>query len=314
MSGLFTQSAYVLLERPAGLDAVAGKLGAFGAVNRVETGLPWTFGGSTLLLPMLGSERGRVVVDVVDRPWPDDMEDPQRDPDLFGAWGFGQFGPRVWPGSLLRACQHHWGADVAARARKHRAFVRVRTTYAAGARGDEPVVPPDYDPLPELLLLTRVASALLDVPGALAYFNPSGESLREPHLVRQALEEHDGGGLPPYFVWFNRRLVHFEGSDWSMTDLVGLGQLGRPDHEACYPRRQVDPNDVPLFLYNTAHVLLSQGITVRDGQTTNNPYVRGQDWRARNFSRGKMPPPRPVVRWFPQGSDPPEALLAEAEE
>lgn len=311
MKGIFTQSSYVLLDRPVTLDAAVKKLGEFELLGRQKPAESWAFGGPAAVLAMPGVRRGRVVVDVVDQPWPDGMGDPKADPDVFGAWGTGQFGPFVWPGSLARACRHAWSDELADAAQEHQAFIRVRSTHAAGSKGSDPILADDSDATSELLLVTQVALALLGLKGAVAYFNPNGESLRDGAFVREQLDGHDRGGPLPLLAWVNRRLFHFDRGGWSMTDLVGLQQLDAQDMEACYPSDGYDHESIPYFLYNTANTLVTRGVSVQEGMTTNNPYGRGEDWEARTFRQGKQEPPRPVVRWFPCGSKPPKALLRE---
>ena len=71
-----------------------------------------------------------LVVDIVDRPWPDDLAAAQRVPAIGSAWRVGAFGAVATPGALARASDQPWMWDGTAALKQHRAFVRIRTTHA----------------------------------------------------------------------------------------------------------------------------------------------------------------------------------------
>ena len=231
---------------------------------------------------------------------------------LFAAWSMGHFGPGAFPGGLQRATQNcwHW-EDGAAVAQRHTSFVRIRTSYVLGAEGDDPVMPPDYDPVAELLFSTAIARAILNVPGALCYFNPNGEMLHTAEAIDSALAEQRDSGTLPQHLWCNVRLVRLSDQEpWMLMDTVGMDQLDRVDHEALFGD-DYDPSQVARFLRSIADYLLQRGPVIKDGDTASGP---GEvDWQARTFSDPIYQPPRDVMRWLPlDGSKAPPALTQAA--
>lgn len=312
--GLFTQCVCVLLEHASDVTTLRDRLDEFEVVREVppvqSEGGEW-LGGPGLVLEYDAEENGYAVVDVLDAKWPDRMGDPKGpEAPLFAAWGLGQFGPSTYPGALERAMQHayRWreGAELASR---HRAFVRVRTSYVLGADADAPVVPADYDPIEELRFVTDVARALLDVPGALAYFNPNGEILASAALLDEALGRSESGGPLPVDVWANVRLFRSAGSDgrdWSLFDTVGLSQIGVRDHEAALPADSASFDCVPGLLLTIAAADARKGGALRIGDTAED--FAGGFWRARSDGDSVVGPPRDVLRWSLDGASPPPEL------
>ena len=314
--GLFTQGAMVLTEQPADAEAVERALGAFDGVKRspADGEKNWISGYPTWLIPYRREVNGVVTVEVVGAPWPDDMGDP-RSPDknrqmLFGAWSMGFMGPFTWPDNLARATQfaEAFGRGVAAEAAKrHSAFVRVRSSYAMGGDENARIIPDGYDARAELDFVTSVAQALTRLPGALCYFNPGGETLYTPEGLDEALRELRQKGLPPLPVWAESRLMRLEDAPpWVAADIVGMGQLDVDDQEACFRRGKHDPGDVLDFLRNITFYVLANGPVIKDGHTTEGP---GGVWRAMQVEEALLPASRPALRWLPEdGSEPPAAL------
>ncbi len=308
MKGHFTQGVAVLLERPAVLDELPSCLESFHVVGRHEAAEQWVFGGPSLLVEYRPQVNGYLSIDVVDRPWPDHMGDPKQEAVLFGAWSMGHFGPFAFPGNLKRAGEHCWAWEPARTiAERHKAFLRIRSGYVFGSNSNAPVLPADYDPLAELQFVTDVAVALLDLPAALCYFNPSGELLRGREEMVASLVYARANDLPPLDVWSNVRLFKLPG-DWTMMDAVGMWQLDVPDHEACFPAGSYDCNKVDNFLRNASLYVMLHGEVIQDGDTMDGPAdVR---WQARAVNEGLAPPPRKIIRWLPcDGSDVPPQIL-----
>jgi hypothetical protein len=305
----FTQGTTVLLERACDMAALKRALKEFAVERELEPSAeaPW-MGGEGLVVAMRPEVNGHLLVDVIDHAWPDAMGDPQTDPTLFAAWSMGWFGPFTYPGALQRAqvMSFSWpeAADVTNR---HRAFVRVKASYAVGAAPDDPVLPEDYDPLAELERVTEVTSALLSLPGALAYFNPNGEVLRSRDALRGDLAEYRNAGLVPLPIWSNVRLFRFE-PDWLMMDTVGMEQLDVDDHEACFRKGVYEPGDADNFLRNATDYVRENGPVIKDGDTMDGPgEIR---WQARHLEESLAERPRSVLRWFPMdGSTPPDRLV-----
>ncbi len=295
--GLYTQSACVLLERPVTLDEIEVALQTFENIKRGDPAEHWAFGGPTLLMPLREEANGVVTVDIVDQPWPDEMGDPENQPEIFTAWTAGQFGPFAFPGGLARAAEQSWIWEEAESVQsQHKAFIRVRSTYVMGADEDAPVVPEDYDPDMELDFITRVAAALLDLPGALCYFNPNGEVLRDQDGLRESLNFGWSNELPPLDAWSNVRLFRVN-EDWSLMDTVGNAQLDLPDLEACFFNDAYDPGEVDNLLRNLTLYLLQEGEVIEDGDTLDGP---GEiTWQVMMIDDPLCDPPRDVLRWMP---------------
>jgi len=304
--GIFTQSACVLLARPISREQLEEALRAFDVRGRHDAAESWAFGGPSLTLTFRPEVNGAAVVDVVDQPWPDAMGHPQESPDIFGAWTFGQFGPFTYPGNLMRAAEQSWGWEAGRTITgRHQAFIRIRTSYVLGSDGKAKVLSPDYDPVPELMFLADAALALMQLPGALCYFNPNGEVLRDLDGVRESLDYARGAKLLPLDLWSNVRLFNVcEG--WSMMDTVGNGQLDLPDVEACFAEGY-DCGEVDRFLRNVTWYLYRQGEVINDADTMDGP--GGVPWQARPRDEALSPPPRRVLSWRPlDKTDVPEVL------
>jgi hypothetical protein len=307
--GMFTQGVCVLLDRPATLDDIESALGSYDVRGRRDGGGAWEFGGPTVIVAYRPEENGLVAIDTVDKPWPDAMGDPKDQSMVFGAWSMGHFGPFTFPGNLERAAQHSWtwepGKSIADR---HKAFLRIRSSYAFGAKDDAPVLPADYEPYPELEFVTKLASALLEVPGALCYFNPGGEILRDQDGLRESLNFGWSNNLPPFDIWSNVRLFKID-DEWTLMDTVGNGQLDLPDIEACFHSESYDCGEIDNFLRNITLYLLRNGEVIDPGDTIDGP--GGARWQSHPFENGLCDPPRRVLRFLPQDDrEIPEAVVA----
>lgn len=308
--GMFTQGVCVLLQCPVPLDAIAAALAGFDIRKRIDASEQWEFGGPTLIVAYRPEINGFVSVDIVGHRWPDHMGDPKKETMIFGAWSMGHFGPFGFPGGLQRAAQQSWawkpGRTIADR---HNPFIRIRSSYAFGAADDDPIIPSEYEPLPELEFVTKLASSLLDLPDALCYFNPNGEVLRDRDGLRETLNYGWANNLPPLDAWSNVRMFNIN-AQWSLMDTVGNGQLDIPDTEACFHSESFDFNHVDRFLRNVSLYVLNNGEVVKNGDTMDGP--GGFRWQSRQFNNGICDPPRRVLRWLPMDRRPvpPEILNA----
>lgn len=225
------------------------------------------------------------------------MGDPKKETMIFGAWTMGHFGPFAYPSGLQRALQQCWGWELGASiAPKHQAFIRIRASYVFGAGGSDPVMPSDCEPLHELEFITKITAALLDLPGALCYFNPNGEMLRDRDGLYETLNHARTNDFPPLDAWSNVRLFHIN-SDWSLMDTVGNGQLDIPDSEACFHSESYDFGHVDHFLRNVSLYLLNHGEVIKDGDTMDGP--GGIRWQSHSVEDSLCDPPRRTLRWFP---------------
>jgi Domain of unknown function (DUF4261) len=269
------------------------------------------FGGPTLIVAFRPDINGYVAVDTVDKPWPDHMGDPKTEAMLFGAWATGQFGPFTFPEGLKRARQHSWGwPEGATIADRHSVFVRIQASYVFGVPDDAPIFPKGYNPLAELEFLTRIALAVLRLPGALCYFNPNGEVLRNAQGLEDALEFARQQDVPPLDVYSNVRLFSVD-NGWLVIDTVGNGQLGSPDLpdvEACMLKdRNYNLQSVDSFLRNTTLYVLERGEVFRDGDTIDGP--GDLRWRAWKRPTALISPPRRTIRFFPEDGTRPSDVL-----
>lgn len=295
--GFYTQGEVILLRSTATLDAVEKALVGLPVLKRIQGVTSWAFGGPSLILAYRREVNGLVSVDIVDRPWPDHMGSPNEQPEIFGAWAMGHFGPFAYPGGLERAIQQSWSwPEAKAAVGQHRAFIRVRSSYVFGSEADTRVMPDDYSAAPELLFVTKVASKLLAMPEALCYFNPNGERLFPLALVTGLLQRTESEAVLPLELWSNIRLFNL-GGQWSLMDTVGMSQLDVPDHEACFQTDAYSLQEVDNFLYNAASYVLQNGPVIGDGDTMDGPgHLR---WQGATFENGISDPPREVIRWFP---------------
>lgn len=304
--GMFTQGLAVLFERAPALDAITAALDV-PVLRRLDEDAGWISGPSVVVAhrPELN---GYVSIDVVDAPWPDSMGSPTEDPDLFGAWSMGFFGPFAFPENLLRATRQAWHLRESPEelANRHRAFARVRLSYVFGADEDAPVMPEGVDPVRELEQLHALARRLLAVPGALAIFNPNAEMLLTPDGFDRLAADARASARLPIDTWMNVRFYRLDGlaDGWAVMDTVGLAQLDRTELEACFPA-SVQPGEVATFLKRIALYLAGAGDVIAEGHTVDGP---GGSWRATHREESIAAPPRDVVRLTPVSAAVPPAL------
>lgn len=299
--GLFSQGVAILLSKEVSIHDIAATLEqTFEIIDLKETVDQWEFSGPSLSIAYRTEVNGSIQVDVVDRPWPDNMGGPTDEAMLFGAWTMGFFGPFTYPENLERAAQQAWGYPEGRQAAaEHTAFIRIRSTYLRGQTDDHaPVMPEDYEPLPELLAVTSVAEALLKIPEALCYFNPNGESLASSVIMKELFERYEQTDkrMLPLELWSNVRMFNLP-EEWLMMDTVGMLQLDAVDHEAIFYGEAYDPNEVASFLRNMSDYVFENGSVIKSGDTTDGP--GGIHWRCVLLEEGLTNPPRDVIRWYP---------------
>jgi hypothetical protein len=318
--GFFTQSAVILLDSPVDIDRVATALGGFQLVHGREEATAWSgqIGDylrhigvprhPSLTVALRPEVNGFALVDVVPTPWPD-IHDDAADPVTFVAASMGWYGPFACTGSLDRAARASGDAAMVEVAERHRAHAIVRSSYLLGSEGVElPEQPPDYDAVVEIAELTRIALAVASLPETMAYFNPNGERLVGTAWVRACIDHYRARGAVPIPLYSQVRAIGVpDAPEWTLFDTVGLGQLDAPDQEVAIHTGQFDFQDVASLLYFAAKHLVGGG-DVSEGERMNGP--GDTTWYARWCEVGGAPPPRRVVRWFPDdGSEPPPRLL-----
>jgi hypothetical protein len=158
-------------------------------------------------------------------------------------------------------------------------------------------------------LLTEISRSLVGMKGALGFFVPAGEALRSREQIEAAMARKAGRAPPPVEMWSNIRavaLLEEEGERWLLVDMVGMGQLGLPDHEAIFADGKEEPGAVQALLRNACMHVLS-GRPIPPGSTSDDG--AGRRWTAA-FADGIVAPRRDVVRWLPEQSPrPSEGLL-----
>jgi len=303
----FAQSVVILFERAPDPQTLAAALSTFeiARVFEPEPHAAWMGGHPGLLLAHRPDRNGYALVDVIDAPWPDDMGDPKGDVALFGAWSMGWLGPHVFPDNLARALRQPTElADASEVVGRHRAFVRVQLSYVLGASGDSPIAPPDRDHLAELDFVTAVGRALLNVPGALAWFDANGEVLHSLESLESSIAFYGEHAQPPLDLWTHVRMIDPQLPErWFLMDTIGLEQLGVIDMEACIPPALEDLSAVVRFLRGAANYLVTTRAVIDDGNTIDGP---GGLWRGFAFDESLAPRPRSVLRWYQvEGPRPP---------
>ncbi len=303
--GYFTQSAMILFDRTPSIDEIAISVRHLEPRQReLGDSTVWMNASTDLLVAFRPEVHGELAIDVVGETWPDAMGDPQNEADVFGAWSTGAFGPLVYPGNLERAAQQCVSIEDAPKlVDRHRAFVRLRTTYVIGGGDKAKVIPEDHDPLQESLVLLSAARPMLELKGALVYFDPNGEVLATREEMDSALEHAESAKVPPLDLLTQVRFFRVD-QNWSIMDTVGMDRFFLPDLELLFTQ-ELDPNQAANFLRSISLYLLQHGPVIKNGNTVDGPQGK------LNASMHEEPlaePPRPVIRLIPQGAELPEGL------
>lgn len=313
MKGFYTQGGVLLLDENVSISELGAYVALFGSPQLVKgASVDRTLRGDSLVVSLGMGNNAAASIDVVHRPWPDSMGNPQTDSEVFAAWSMGDFGPLTWPGSLERAIGHAWawpeGRDIAPR---HAAFIRVKVSHVFGAGSDAPILPADYDSVEELYRTTDLLLALAEHPSVIAWFNPNGEVLLPPSEVVQKMQWAEEQEVNPVDVWTNVRMLKLDGiaDDWMLMDTVGMGQADAADMEAFFPVSKSAPNEVVRFLRNASNYVINQGPVFNDLDTMDGP--GGIRWQVKSWPESFYVPPRRTLRWLPYGEQPPSAILQE---
>ena len=257
-------------------------------------------GGDSLVIAYRPEVNGYLSIDLLNKPWPDHMGDPKREPDLFTAWSMGSFGPLAYPAGLERSRQHSWAwREGNAIAAKHETFIRLRLSYVFGADKDAPVLPKDNDPIDEMLFLNQVVVAIGDAPGILCYFNPNGEVLYDLPKFKSYFRESNPEDKLPLLLWSNVRHFNIDDS-YSLMDTVGNEQLDIPDVEAIFPSDRFDPGRVGYYLRNVSHYLLETDRQLKAGEAIDGPDENNLTWTIDAADDAVTSPPRRSLRLCPK--------------
>jgi Domain of unknown function (DUF4261) len=302
--GLFTQCLCLLTDGETTIADIKAALEEkdFEVIKQAQPQKDWRFGGPTLVVEYDAEDYGYIAIDLVNHPWPDSMGDPKTDSMTFGAWSMGHFGPLAFPGGLTRAGQHSYiWEDGKAVAKEHRGFIRIRLSYSFGAKDSDKVMPEDYDPLAELLVLSRIVLPLLKVPGVLCYFNPNGEVLRDRATFREHWNGCKKAEKIPLALWANIRLIRVNERFWLM-DTVGNGQLDLKDVEAIFPKSKYEASDIDYYLRNVTLYLMGLDRSLKTGEEIDGPGESNLSWTIEVLKEPAVEPPRRVVRLYPKAN------------
>ncbi|MEM6691599.1 MAG: DUF4261 domain-containing protein [Planctomycetota bacterium] len=336
---LFTQGVSVLLDKPVALERVCEKLDVF--FGRVVDEPPCENGALYVLESPeeddVSEEIERpayLIVVASEQPWPDELGDPEAEPEAFHDWSLGLYGPLAFPGCLQRAVERSWIVpDVSPQASQHTAHVRLLIGYPMvppvgdPAKQDESdsdsddiemildtreMIEEQYDPSEELRVLARAISTVLEIPASIAYFNPGGEVLKDSDSLRTLLNEAWVKDSVPIKAWMNVRLFEIE-DDWTLMDTVGNGQVEIPDLEAVFKTDRYGSGDIEAMLRAWTHRMIEDVESdLTEGDTVDGP--DGSTWTVMECHDGLADPPRQTIRLVPSDGDtPPETLLYRGE-
>jgi len=185
------------------------------------------------------------------------------------------------------ALHSRWEAATAA-INRHRAHARI------SSEDDD-----DLAPLDRLQGLTRVAAALLGLPGALALYAERGSALTD---AAEALRRiRSSPTTPPLDLWMGVRTFEVADARGFFLDTLGMGQLGLPDLEA-YAAEGAGQKEVAAWLQNLALYLAQEGAParLRQGDTLDGP--DDLPWRTTE-DVATVEPARPVLRFVPVAPD-----------
>jgi hypothetical protein len=250
-----------------------------------------------LSVPYLRWAGSRVVIDVVNEAWHDAFGEPEKDARRYLAWTFGAHGAHCHPGVMERALKQtperrrDWR-----QAQKHVGYIRVRLVKPSWGEGmdDES----SRDRFGELSFLSWMVVTLLDLPGAVACFNPAAEMLLERESMVRALEHARTRERQPLSIWLNRREQKLA-NHWWLIDTVGNSQLGHPDLEAFYQNEQAMPG-MSGFLFDVATHLCANGRQLTDDDMVTDAV--GNAWQASNHESSLGMPTRRVVTFKVAGT------------
>jgi hypothetical protein len=304
---VFVETMVLLLRSAPTLKEVQAVLDEF-TINKVRSdGIDtWEHCGPALFLEYREDYFGQFVVDIIDRPWPDQLDYDKPDSKLYKAWLEGCFGISTCPGALERAAEQSWIWPEGREAVKEaKAFIRIRTTFVLDRDEefeDDDWIPCDYYPPEELMEIHPVVMALFKLPQAICYFNPQGEVLRDRESFEETDKLFDDNDLPALELWSNARMFQIN-QEWTMLDLVGNSQIDAPDLEAIYFTSDYSPTDVEQLLRVTTMIFLEDPEFKADMIEDEN----GVNWKLFYDLDSICDPPRQVIRMIPDDSrHPPE--------
>ncbi|MDB6075460.1 MAG: hypothetical protein JWO89_3100 [Verrucomicrobiaceae bacterium] len=312
MKGLFTQGVAVLFSEPPSLAQLRGLLEDYEITSENPLGTShWETESASFRIACRPEVGGYCLLDIVSRSWPDHLSNSEREPSLYTAWSMGHFGPFASSGSLARAIEHaHRWQHAAQLAPQHLAFVRMRIGYILG--NGQGGLPPEYDSLPELEWLIRLARHVSKHARSLAYFNPNGEVLLTPDDLQKVLDDAAHSEAPPLEAIVNVRLANLAG--WQLVDTIGMGQLDLPDQEIVCPLGVSSSEELSAFLFDAAYHMATTEVPIVTDNSTTGP--GGTEWVATRRISSLREPARQIIHWTETEGpyEPEEFFVAAVEE
>lgn len=231
----YMHTAFVLFERAPKRSSLSDALDDIGPWSR-ETPVTGEAGWihRSRALSTTTPDGIRIVVDVVDRPYPESLDGRSTDADALDAIGSGEFGNHTMPGSLGRASlQADLLPDAHHAVGAHRAFVRLRTSKLGPDGQFLGEDAPRNILVRSMALATGIGARLTRIPGALAWFAPGGEVLASPATLGVLDGREDWIDRPPIEVWLGVRRCTDYLDGLLEVESVGAGQLGLGDVTFC---------------------------------------------------------------------------------
>lgn len=145
--------------------------------------------------------------------------------------------------------------------------------------------------LERLYASSRVAAALLGLPGALGLLADAGRALNSREFALKRMDELKGR-TPPLDLWVGVRYFQMADAAGYFMDTLGMEQLGLPDLEA-YAAAHLRHDAVAGWLRNLSLYLVQQGAPIHSGDTLDGPDE--QPWVAKE-DEATVEPIRKVVR------------------
>lgn len=329
---LFTQGVSVLFTNPVPLEEVCKKIDVF--FGRCVDEPPCENGALYVIEVPEEDDASEdierpayLIVVASEQPWPDELGDPEAEPEAFQDWSLGLYGPLAFPGCFQRAVERSWIVpEVSAQASQHKAHVRLLVGYPLIPHVDDPtkneradeddlemildtrdIIEEQYDPAEELSALARAISTVLEIPSSIAYFNPGGEVLKDSDSLRTLLNEAWVNDSVPIKAWMNVRLFEIE-DDWTLMDTVGNGQVEIPDLEAVFKTDRYGSGDVEAMLRHwTQKMIEDVESDLTEGDVVDGP--DGIKWTVMECHDGLADPPRQTIRLVPNDGDTPSETL-----
>ncbi len=300
--GLTTQAIALLFSSAPTLDKLREALASYTPTLR-ECEDSWPAQSPSLSFSIPDVPETSAIIDIVHQPWPDDLSQDDHSSDIFLAWKLGHFGPVARPVALSRALTRTFLTHNESQAvREHNSFLRLRTmstdpnALAKGSAIKTPLLACQH-----LAILDRLAVQLLDLPGALAYFNPAGANVLSRNHFNHFTKQAQDLGLINTLVWTNR-FFYTVNDHWSFFETLGNRQFHLPDLEL--PLSSAHHEHIPAcktFLANLTLQMINNRQFIASDTLVAGP--ADLNYKAHYFPVSLVEPDRPIILLLPEGMD-----------